>query len=659
MNTENKETLINETSSGTNKIDEIRKMINDLEAKMDTTNFNVIDENSAFSKKRLDDILNKVASSHQEKDDKSEEIPQIEKNDQSDNNEVDGNKDSTENTMAIGVLTASEAIIPSDEEIFEKNVLQEQEAVSCNEFSEIEENESAEEVSETEDTLSEENVTETETEDTLSEENVAETKDNSVAEETKEEKKEDVILQNAPEKKSHWLRNLLIALLCIALLGYGGACYYFTSHFFYRTIIWGHDCSFKTVEEAKSLVKESIDSYKIDLKERENQTETLTAKDLGLDLLEDGTIENLLQSQKCYLCPTSLWQTRDYKKDVNLNLGDDALAAKVATLQLAQADKIVAPQDSYYEYQKEAKKYVIVPEVYGTTIDNNIFLPALKEAILSKAESFDLEEKGCYINPKIYSNDENLIKESTALNEYMTTDIVYDFGDRKEEVGPDRLSTWLSINDKQKAVLDKTKVREFLTELGKKYDTVGKKRKFKSLTGRTVEVSGGTYGWILNEDKEYKKLLSLIKKHENVTREPIYKHKGVCRNKNDIGKTYVDIDLSRQKMYFYKKGKLVVSTPVVTGDVSKGRGTPSGVYYILYKQRDHVLRGPGYASYVSYWMPFIGDRGIGIHDSSWRGSYGGSIYNGSGSHGCVNTPRDAVSKIYNNIEEKTPVVVHW
>ena len=44
--------------------------------------------------------------------------------------------------------------------------------------------------------------------------------------------------------------------------------------------------------------------------------------------------------------------------------------------------------------------------------------------------------------------------------------------------------------------------------------------------------------------------------------------------------------------------------------------TPSGVYRLDWKAKDFVLRGDGYASPVSFWMPFNG--GIGLHDASWR-----------------------------------------
>ena len=70
-----------------------------------------------------------------------------------------------------------------------------------------------------------------------------------------------------------------------------------------------------------------------------------------------------------------------------------------------------------------------------------------------------------------------------------------------------------------------------------------------------------------------------------------------------------------------------------------------------------MLRGQGYASPVKYWMPFYGN--YGIHDASWRSSFGGDIYLTNGSHGCVNTPRDAMQVIFENVEKGTPVVLYY
>ncbi len=121
------------------------------------------------------------------------------------------------------------------------------------------------------------------------------------------------------------------------------------------------------------------------------------------------------------------------------------------------------------------------------------------------------------------------------------------------------------------------------------------------------------------------------------------------------GSTYIEINIAQQRMWFYKNGKLVVDTPVVTG-TRYSMDTPKGFYYIYQRARNTVLTGPGYASPVDYWMAFCG--GCGIHDASWRSSFGGNIYTYNGSHGCVNTPYSAVRTIYNNTGYDTPVIVY-
>lgn len=123
-----------------------------------------------------------------------------------------------------------------------------------------------------------------------------------------------------------------------------------------------------------------------------------------------------------------------------------------------------------------------------------------------------------------------------------------------------------------------------------------------------------------------------------------------------VGDTYIEIDISEQHLWYIIDNDVFVSTPVVTGN-NNSSDTPTGTYYINNKARSVSLVGADYVSYVDYWMAFIGSS-YGIHDASWRSSFGGDIYKGNGSHGCVNTPYDAVKKIYNNVSVGTPVVIH-
>ena len=119
----------------------------------------------------------------------------------------------------------------------------------------------------------------------------------------------------------------------------------------------------------------------------------------------------------------------------------------------------------------------------------------------------------------------------------------------------------------------------------------------------------------------------------------------------------MEIDLSAQHLYFIKDGSVIMESPLVSGNMSRGWGTPGGVFGLTYKTRNAVLRGADYATPVSYWMPFNG--GVGIHDLASRGNnFGGDIYKTNGSHGCINTPLEAAKTIYETVSVGTPVIVY-
>ena len=118
----------------------------------------------------------------------------------------------------------------------------------------------------------------------------------------------------------------------------------------------------------------------------------------------------------------------------------------------------------------------------------------------------------------------------------------------------------------------------------------------------------------------------------------------------------MEINLTAQHLYFYANGKLLVESDFVSGNAAKGWSTPAGAYSITYKQRNATLKGQGYATPVSYWMPFNG--GIGLHDANWRKTFGGTIYKNGGSHGCVNLPPAVAKTIYENISAGDPVLCY-
>ena len=99
----------------------------------------------------------------------------------------------------------------------------------------------------------------------------------------------------------------------------------------------------------------------------------------------------------------------------------------------------------------------------------------------------------------------------------------------------------------------------------------------------------------------------------------------------------------------------MVSSDFVSGKVAADHDTPTGAYFVNSRETNRTLRGEDYESFVNYWMPFNG--GVGMHDATWRSSFGGQIYLRGGSHGCINLPVSAAKTIYENIEVGDAVLV--
>ena len=228
------------------------------------------------------------------------------------------------------------------------------------------------------------------------------------------------------------------------------------------------------------------------------------------------------------------------------------------------------------------------------------------------------------------------------------------------------ISTWLSYDENMQVTFNEDAVREWMRGFGSTYDTVGTTRSITTPGGKTAEVSGGTYGWSIDEETETQNLINSIKNGEVVTREPAYAQTAASHSAQDWGTTYIEVDLSAQHMWYITDGSVALETDVVTGLPTADRQTPAGVYSILYTERNATLKGeidpktgkPIYETPVSYWMPFTW-QGHGFHDANWQPAFGGSLYQTNGSHGCVNMPVDQAGNLFSMISAGTPVVIHY
>ena len=456
------------------------------------------------------------------------------------------------------------------------------------------------------------------------------------------------------KKAKKIMLGVLIGYVALLVIAYGIGVFYYSSRFLSGTEINGMNCSGKTVEEVENNMESQIASYQLVLKERGDKSETISASQISMQYISDGKIQELKEQQNPFTWFLSFARQQDYTLSATTSYGENALNEAVDALDCFKEENIVQPVDAHLEVQNG--QYVIVEETQGTALDSDKVKEAVKNAIDSGETLLDLDQAGCYIEPTILSTDENLAKQRDEGNKFLTVTVTISFSDRQEVINGDVMKDWLTTDEAGNVDLDRDKVRAYVQQLQYKYDTFGSSRQFKASSGQTITVSGGDYGWLIAPNDTTTKIIDTIKSGQSQTIEPEYTYTGYCRDTNDIGNTYVEISLDQQHMWFYKDGQLIVDTDVVTGCHNKGWDTHTGVYAIMYKERDATLVGEGYNSSVSYWMPFYAN--VGIHDASWRSSFGGSIYLNNGSHGCVNTPTENAATIYNNIEKGVPVVVY-
>jgi hypothetical protein len=336
---------------------------------------------------------------------------------------------------------------------------------------------------------------------------------------------------------------------------------------------------------------------------------------------------------------------------------DERLVTKALNqLPCMQKENMIAPEDAKVVLTDDGA--TVRTEIYGTTLDEEKTGEAVREALDTGATQIDLDSLGLYKNPKVFSSDLSLMTKAMAMNRVLGAKILLRCGNQTEVVNSEVIASFLDQKDGS-YTLNEEKLRAYVSDLAQKYDTYQKKRDFYTSIGTkiTLEEGMGDYGWLMDQEATYEELLEAVRSQRKTSMSAVWSQEAYCVGPNDIGDTYVEISLTHQTMWFYKNGRLVVETPVVTGNPYAGHETPSGgVWSLKGRMRNQTLSGQGYSTPVDYWMPFNG--GVGIHDLQSRAWFGGSIYLGSGSHGCINTPLSAVKLIYDQIEEGVPVIVY-
>lgn len=459
-------------------------------------------------------------------------------------------------------------------------------------------------------------------------------------------------------KKPWIIAGSIIGALVVIYLGIAA---FFMSHFLVNTSINGKDFSGKTVADVEAYLKEQVADYELTILEQNNVSDVITGSEISLAYKENSRVQDALENQRQLLWLISLFSESDTDITIEVEYDDAALEENIQNLQAVTAEQ-VDPVAAHPEY--DGNSFVVAEEQYGTTVDMETLTAKIKEHITEFDTTLDMMDEECYVMPAYTSDSPEVQAACDEMNEYLKASITYPM-DEDVVVDKDLISKWVTYDDDMKVTFNEDAVREWMREFGKKYDTLGTTRTITTPTGKTAEVSGGTYGWSVDEETETKNLINSIKNGEVAERVPAYKQTAASHGAQDWGSTYIEVDIAAQHMWYIVDGAVAMESDVVTGLPADGRDTPTGVYSILYTERDSTLKGetdpetgkPSYETPVAFWMPFTW-QGHGFHDATWQSSFGGSRYQTNGSHGCVNMPYDKAEQLFNMISAGTPVIIH-
>lgn len=419
-----------------------------------------------------------------------------------------------------------------------------------------------------------------------------------------------------------------------------------------------------TVDEAAGRIGSFYSSaYKLTIKERGGKEEYINGADIGFTVgIPNGFLQEILNQQNASGRASGPDVDNKHRIEMTNTFNADALTARINELNCISGSSIVTTRDAYVSAYQEGQPFTIIPEVRGNNVYPEKVAEAVRAAVTSGSSEVNLEEKGCYYEVQITSDNAQLAELRDTMNRCREMSITYTFGESSEVLDAAVICSWITGTQDGQIQVNREQALAYVQSLAAKYDTAGTTRTFHTATGRDVNVSG-PYGWKINQNDETEALIGMIRTGESQTREPVYASAAVERTAQEWGTTYVEVDLSGQHVYMVKDGAVVWDAPCVTGNLSKKYDTPAGIYSLTYKERNRVLRGAKqadgsyeYESPVSYWMPFNG--GIGLHDADWRGSFGGNIYKTNGSHGCINLPPAKVGALYDMVYKGMPVICY-
>ncbi len=406
----------------------------------------------------------------------------------------------------------------------------------------------------------------------------------------------------------------------------------FNSRFLPNTYISDMDISYATVREAKSIINNEFKNYSIDIKTKNGKDYLISGKDISLSLLDEKELEAILAGQRSMQWGMKLFQKNKYSLSTSIDLDDTLLSYKLNN---------------------------IFDENNNEKIERPILREIVKQAILSRNEYIDIstfsksiaqvssdEDADASIDESV---DTSIDKTVELFNNCLKSNIEYRNG---IEIDSALIGQWVQVDAQGQPVFNDEKIAEFVDMLSAEYNISDSAIDFITSYGETVRVPIENSDSRVDKAAEVEAIKAAIASGYVGERIPVGLAAEGVGKIVEIGDTYIEVNLTAQKLLFYKEGQKLVESDIVSGNETEGHPTEEGLYTVDFANRVEKSE----ETETSYVLPFA--DGLEIFGNQFRDVFGGDMYMHSGTYGDIEMPIDAARELYFALDSEVPLICY-
>ena len=180
----------------------------------------------------------------------------------------------------------------------------------------------------------------------------------------------------APDDKPHGnvgktvLKALGIIVL-IALVAYLAGVAFFSFHFFPKTTLGSRDVSLMSVDDLAKDSEETLSGYEARVV-GDGIDVTVEGSGIDLKLDADAYASSAKERQLAWAWPAELLADHKVTSEVSASCDQDKLSDQLSEAVSAINKEGTEPTDAKVAFDKDKDAFVVVPEVYGTLIDEQL-----------------------------------------------------------------------------------------------------------------------------------------------------------------------------------------------------------------------------------------------------------------------------------------------